>query len=367
MTTKISLFFQVRILSVPLAWCFLSAPAMAADLTLFVEKQKAVFHIRAVGAYETTSFNIQPQAGFTRKLVQIYEQIEQDSEKDGTLDKVGDYVGEQYRTVSKLITFWKEKKETREEESPETVNLEQLLTEAGNLFYGPIEPLVRVSRHIEFVISEAHLFYPLDVLHVAGRPLFLQKKVSFRITSKKIIPPKAAAGWRGLIIAEQESDPEDGAAAVWSQFPGSLRFAAERVKREDLAGVAAVDFILLSAQGGVEGLQLKNLILRPETLSGLKPDLIYLDSDLYGLNTDFINHFAQAGVIAYVAPIFTRQTGKATAQTMIRFFRRLHGGEDPARALYLARKTIYDASALKGEEKLNALRQAFPFRLYYLN
>ncbi|WP_155317637.1 hypothetical protein [Desulfosarcina alkanivorans] len=112
--------------------------------------------------------------------------------------------------------------------------------------------------------------------------------------------------------------------------------------------------------------QMKHMIVRPQTLSGLQPELVYFDCDLYGLNLNFINHFNQAGTTAFVATIFSRQAGEAAAQTMIRFFRSLCNGESPSQALCLARKTLYDATALEGGDNVTAVRRAFPFRVYRL-
>ena len=367
MTAKLSLFCQALAVSLAIAIVYHPAPTMAVDLTLFVEKKEAVFHIRAVGTYETVDFSIGPRAGFTQKLVQIYERIEPDPDKDGTLDKVGGFMDQQYRTVRDFFPFWKKEKQADKGGESQSDTLEQLLTEAGALFYGPMESLLTAARHVEFVIAEDHLFYPLDVLHAGDGPLFLEKKVSYRISKKKTTIPKADASWRGLIVADEGSDPERGAQKVMHQFPGAFGFETEHVKREDIAGISSVDFILISAEGVVDGLQMKHLILRPQTISGLHPELVYFDCDLYGLNLNFITHFNQTGVAAFVAPIFSRQAGEATAQTMIRFFRTLLNGGSPSQALYMARKTIYDATVLDGEDKLTALRRAFPFRLYRLN
>lgn len=367
MTVKFSLLCHAWALSLMVAIVSHSAPARAADLTLFVEKKEAVFHIRAVGTYETVAFSIGPRAGFTQKLVQVYERIEHDPDKAGTLGKVGGFMGQQYRTVRDLFPFWKKENQTENGEKPKADTLERLLTEAGALLYGPMETLLAVARHVEFVIAEDHLFYPLDVLYAGDVPLFLKKKVSYRIAEKKTTVPKADASWRGLIVADADSDPERGAEQVLHLFPGAFGFEAKTVKREDLAAISSVDFILISAEGGLEGLQMKHLMLRPQTISRLQPELVYFDCDLYGLNLNFITHFNQTGVAALVAPIFSRQPGKATAQTMTRFFRTLLNGESPSQALYLARKTIYDATVLDGEDKLTALRRAFPFRIYRLN
>jgi hypothetical protein len=103
------------------------------------------------------------------------------------------------------------------------------------------------------------------------------------------------------------------------------------------------------------------------SLTRLRPDLVYVDSNLYGLNLTFLNQFNQSGAPVFVASIFSRQAGADLAQTMIRFFRALHNGDRPARALYLARKTLYDSALLAKADTLSALRSAFPFRLYWLN
>lgn len=359
---SILVFFAAAIILIPQF-------GAASDLTVFIEKREAVFHIRAVSAFDTISFTIEPRAGFTEKMVQIYELIGVKQEETGTLGKVGDFMGEQVRTVRSLIPFWKDEDQTEQAngKSSEIDTLNRLLDESGALLFDPMEGQLAMAKSVVFVIDEESLFYPFDALHVGGDPMFLKKDVSYRLTKEKTATLKASASWRGLIVSDEDTDPEKGAETVLDHFPGAFGFDADSVQQKDIENISSVDFILISAEGGVDGLQMKHMVLRPQTLSRLAPQLVYLDCDLYGLNLNFINHFKQVGISAYVAPVFGRWTGTAAAQTMIRFFRAMLNGESPSRALYLARKTLYDASILDGEDLLAAMRIGFPFRLYQLN
>ena len=369
MVEQSSLAFRCFLLAAIGALIVIPATARAADLSLYLEKRGPAIHVRAVSAFDTSDYSIEPQAGMIQKLVQIYDLIERRPEDAGTLSKVGDFMGKQYRAVRGLIPFWKDTNEQQDAGAslPEIDTLDRLLSEAGALLFDPIDTQVAIASRIEFVVTQDCLFYPFDALHVSGVPLFLKKPVAYRLSQKKTTPPKASASWRGLIISDADEDPERGAAAVKSSFPGAFGFDAQNVRREDIEAISSVDFILVSADGGVNGFKMKHLELRPETLSRLKPELVYFDCNLYGLNLNFLNHFNQSGLSSYVAPIFSRQTGAASAQTMIRFFRTLLNGDRPSRALYLARKTLYDSYLLESGDKLVAMRSSFPFRVYQLN
>lgn len=369
MVSTASRRFQFILVFLAAALILIPQFAVASDLTVFIEKREGVFHIQAVSVFDTVSFTIEPRAGFTEKMVQLYELIGAKHEKAGTLGKVGDFMGEQVRTVRSLLPFWKGEDQTSQanEASSEVDTLKRLLDETGALLFDPMEEQLAIAKSVAFVIDEESLFYPFDALHAGGDPLFLKKDVSYRFSKEKTATLKASAGWRGLIIANADTDPEKGAETVLDHFSGAFGFDADSVRQKDIENISAVDFILISAEGGVDGLQMKHLVLLPQTLSRLAPQLVYLDCDLYGLNLNFINHFKQVGIPAYVAPVFGRWTGKAAAETMIRFFRAMLNGENPSRALYLARKTLYDASILNGEDPLTAMRIAFPFRLYQLN
>jgi len=369
MVSTASRRFQSILVFLAAALILIPLFATASDLTVFIEKREAVFHIRAVSAFDTISFAIEPRAGFTEKMVQLYELIGVQQDEAGTLGKVGDFMGEQVRTVRSLLPFWKDEDQTEQtnEKSSEIDTLKRLLDETGALLFDPMEAQLAIAKSVAFVIDEESLFYPFDALHVSGDPLFLKKDVSYRLSKEKTATLKASDSWRGLIVDDEDTDPEKGAEAVSVFFPGAFGFDADSVQPKDIESISSADFILISAEGGVDGLQMKNMVLRPQTLSRLKPELVYLDCNLYGLNLNFINHFKEIGVSAYIAPVFGRWTGKAAAQTMIRFFRAMLNGENPSRALYLARKTLYDASILDGEDPLTAMRIAFPFRLYRLN
>ena len=369
MMVTMILFVRLFILSAAATLWVTVLPAQSADLTLFLQKRTAALHVKAVTSFDTSEFTVGADTGLIAKLEQIYDLIERRPEPAGTLATVSDFMDKQYRTVRGLIPFWKDdapdQKAAASTEQAATLN--RLLDEAGALLFDPIATELAIARRIDFVVTQDCLFYPFDALKFDGTPVFLKKSVAYRLGEGKGTPIKASASWRGLIIDDDQTDTEKGADAVATSFPGAFGFDASRVRAEDISGISSVDFILVSADGGVDGIRLKNMVLRPETLSRLKPELVYFDCNLYGLNQNFLNHFHQAGVAAYVAPIFSRQSGQASAETMIRFFRTMLNKETPCQALYLARKTLYDTYRLEGADDLVAMRSAFPFRIYRLN
>ncbi|BBO83735.1 hypothetical protein DSCO28_43010 [Desulfosarcina ovata subsp. sediminis] len=343
--------------------------ATATDLLLFVTKQGDTITVRAVSPFDTLEYTIDSEAGLIDKLEQIYDRIERRPEKTGTLDKVGAFFDQQYRSVREAIPFWKENSEEDRatDESTDQDALTPLLAAAGNLLLTPVAPLLAISSRVGFVVDEECLYYPFDALHVDGVPLFLKKPVFYALTEPSPTSVKASIGWRGLVVANAETDPQKGIDTVYGCFPESLRLDADTVRPETMVALQPVDFILVSADGGIDGLQLKHLVLKPNTLSALAPKLVYLDCNLYGINLNFIRQFHKSGVGVYVAPIFSRLNGSVSAQTMIRFFRALKNGDRPAQALLLARKTLYDSQRLDNENEVTALRSAFPFRVYQLN
>lgn len=238
--------FVAAVIFAPIAFF---SPALAADLTIYIEKQGDTINIRAVSVFDTSAFTIDSQAGIVQKLEQIYDMIERRPEAAGTLDQVGEFMDKQYRTVRALIPFWKDKKEKPGTDAPsaDIEALNRLLAEAGGLLFDPIEPLVASARSIDFVVTEDCLFYPFDALHVSGVPLFLKKPVAYRLAQENTTTPKASASWRGLIISDADADPEKGAATVASSFPGAFGFDAQRVRREDIEGISS----LIHFQGNV--------------------------------------------------------------------------------------------------------------------
>lgn len=343
------------------------SPAAAMDLILNIDKQGDELHVRAVCPYDTVAFSIASDTAIVRKLEQIYDLIERRPDTSGTMDKVGDFFDQQIRTVRGLIPFWKDEAAQAPEPDADAETLGRLLDEAGHLLFDPVASLVAAAGRIQFVVTESCLYYPFDAAYLAGVPLFLKKPVVFSLTE---MPPnhlKASVDWRGTIISDPAADPADGAAAVAALFPRSAHHEAGKVDRRVLTGMPSVDFVLVSAAGGVDGIQLSQQVLRPDNIATLNPKLVYFDCDLYGINLSFIEPLRHAGVDTYVAPVCSRAQGETSAQTMIRFFRSLRLGETPSRAMLLARKTLFDASRLDGDNMQTALRAAFPFRVYQLN
>lgn len=369
MKNRLCLVDRLLVLVVLFTTLVWALPVRSADLTLYIQKRDAGLHVRAVSAWDKTEFEVAAATGVVAKLEQIYDLIERRPEPSGTLSSVGDFMEKQYRTVRDLIPFWKDDDQGRQSDAAEEkdATLNRLLDETGTLLLDPIQTQMAVARSIDLVVTHECLFYPFDAVHLDHTPLFLKKCVAYRLSERASSLPMASASWRGVIIADERMGTQRGVGAVSFSFPGSFAFDAEHVRSEDISRISSADFVLVSADGGVNGIKLNHLVLRPETLSRLNPQLVYFDCNLYGLNQNFLNHFDQTGIGVYVAPIFSRETPEASAETMVRFFQTLRNGEDPCDALYLARKILYDSLRLDGADELTAIRGAFPLRVYLLN
>jgi hypothetical protein len=245
------------------------------------------------------------------------------------------------------------------------------LQEFGSLIFKPIADLVDSSAEIQFVIPGRFLTFPLDLLHFKGRPLFLQKPVTYSFD--KIEPgqfplsPQRTA----LIISDKSSDPENGCKVLKDLLPSSDYYGIEEMNLARLSSLQAADILLISAHGWVQfanrdsmGMGMERL--RPENLTHLSPKLVYLDSCQLGVSAQFIQSFRDRGTQFYVAPIFSNEAGNSSTKTIAFFFERLKAGDTPSKALFYTRKKLYEFYGEKeGFNKL--LFRAFPFRVYSLN
>jgi hypothetical protein len=246
-----------------------------------------------------------------------------------------------------------------------------LLEGVGAHIFTPIAELVDSSTEIQFIIPGRFLTFPLDLLHFKGRPLFLQKPVTYsfeKIGAGQIpLSPRHTA----LILEDRSINPERCCQILKDALPSSGYYIMEDMNLTKLSSLQAVDILLISAHGGVQNANTDSMKmgeerLGPEHLSHLSPSLVYLDSCNLGVSAHFIQSFRDRGTQFYVAPILSNEAGNSSTKTIAFFFERLKAGDTPSKALFYTRKKLYEFYGEKdGFNKL--LWRAFPFRVYLLN
>jgi len=250
-------------------------------------------------------------------------------------------------------------------------DINPVLEEFGALIFTPIADLVDSSTEIQFVIPGRFLTFPLDLLHFKGRPLFLQKPVTYSF--EKIGPGEFPLSPRqtALIIEDKSINPERCCQILKDALPSSGYYNMEEMSLSKLSALRAADILLISAHGWVQFANIDFMgmgkeRLQPERLSHLSPGLVYLDSCQLGVSAQFIQSFRDRGTQFYVAPILSNEAGNSSTKTIAFFFDRLKAGDTPSKALFYTRKKLYEFYGEKeGFNKL--LFRAFPFRVYSLN
>jgi hypothetical protein len=250
-------------------------------------------------------------------------------------------------------------------------DIDPLLEELGALIFTPIADLIDSSTEIQFVIPGRFMTFPLDLLHFKGRPLFLQKPVTYSFekfgSGEFSLSPRQTA----LIIEDRSINPERCCQILKDALPSSGYYNMEEMNLAKLSSLQAADILLISAHGWVQfantdSMKIGEERLRPEHLSHLSPSLVYLDSCKLGVSAYFIQSFRDRGTKFYIAPINSNEAGNSSAKTIAFFFERLKAGDTPSKALFYTRKKLYEFYGEK--EGFNMLLyRAFPFRVYSLN
>jgi hypothetical protein len=250
-------------------------------------------------------------------------------------------------------------------------DLNPVLEEFGALIFSPIADLMDSSTEIQFIIPGQFLTFPLDLLHFKGRPLFLQKPVTFSFD--KIGPGQFSLSPQrtALIISDKSADPENGCKVLKDILPSSNYYSIEDMNLAKLSSLRAADILLISAHGWVQFasadfMGMGKERLQPEHLSHLSPRLVYLDSCRLGISAQFIQSFRERGTQFYVAPILSNEAGNSSTKTIALFFERLKAGDTPSKALFFTRKKLYEFYG-ENDGFNELLFRAYPFRVYALN
>jgi len=296
----------------------------------------------------------------TNNRVSIRAELDEKS-KSFTLAKGAEEIVSRLKMVFEKID---ERKATKAELTP-------VLEEFGGLIFTPIADLVNSSTEIQFVIPGRFLTFPLDLLHFKGRPLFLQKPVTYSFdktgSGQFSLSPQRTA----LIISDPSTDPENGCQVLKDILPSSRYYKIDEMDLSRLSSQQAADILLISAHGGVQfvntdAMKMGEERLGPQHLTHLSPSMVYLDSCNLGVSAHFIQSFRDRGTQFYVAPILSNEAGDSSTKTIAYFFERLKAGDTPSQAMFYTRKKLYEFYGEKeGFNKL--LFRAFPFRVYALN
>lgn len=348
---------------------FFPGTVFAEKLILAVRQENRTLSVHARFALETIDYTLEYHIRPIGKLKNVYALLEppQDEKKDGFT--VSDFVEGQLKTIGKIIkgSDGKSDKERESEREKEKKEMVDLLEAVGFALFDPVEPYIEAASAIEFIITEALIFYPFDALYFKGNPLFLTKPVMYSFSSKPDAPLTVSGDWKGLMISDKRQDPDRGVLKVKSFFPESAYFEGRKITGNHIQNINKRDFILISAKAGIEGVELPKTTIRSTSLSHIQPKLAYFDSNKLGLRWDFVQSFHQAGTQYFIAPVLSNEAGNASTLTAERFFRVLKSGEPPWYALFLVRKTLFDEYTIKGDDFKTAMWRSFPFRLYHLN
>ena len=91
---------------------------------------------------------------------------------------------------------------------------QRMIENLGREILGPFQALMETADEVVFVVSDGLVETPLDLLYHKGKPLFLQKPVSYRVTQ----PTKQGSGFSwpvsALVVSDASADPERAAATV---------------------------------------------------------------------------------------------------------------------------------------------------------
>ena len=249
--------------------------------------------------------------------------------------------------------------------------VEPLFQQFGKKFFDPIETFIRQCTEIEFVLADESLIqYPFDLLFYQGRPLFIQKPVaySFDQVGPKKIDLKGIS--RVLLISDASADPERAVSKVQQYLKNNTYKDINDVKPGDFKTAGPVELLLVSAHGHIfdnedDYMEFGDEHLKAEYLADLKPKLVYFDSCFMGASCDFIRLFRNNGVEFYIAPWVPNEAGNSSTKTMCLFFEALDLYGDPAYAMYLTKRQLYEHFSKKKIDFMLFFRSS-PFRVYRL-
>jgi hypothetical protein len=233
-------------------------------------------------------------------------------------------------------------------------------------FYGPVAALLDAAEQVQFIIDEHTIRYAFDLVDFKGRPLFLQKPVSYSTARRRPREHAFSPDWSGLAVSDPSADPDRGVAFLREILPGTTYYDMKDLDLERFRAIPPKDITLLSLHGAVEkrgaNMDLNKERLFAGDLARLGSRIVYLDSCQMGASYPLLAALREQGNACLVAPLVSNEAGDSSTKTIRFFFSHLSRGDAPTVAMYRAKIQLHELYSTKKYHRM--LEKVFPFRVY---
>ncbi len=136
----------------------------------------------------------------------------------------------------------------------------------SDLLVNPFSSSISKSRLIVVEIDSTLLNFPIEFLEFKNSAIAIAIPLVFTISGNKNNHYRNSINLhRGFIIRDPSSDPENACKNIFRQYPTSEFKSAYKISEKDLAAKKNIDFILISAHGGVDSITFKGGIALNKT------------------------------------------------------------------------------------------------------
>ncbi len=254
---------------------------------------------------------------------------------------------------------------------PDPDALQRINRELSHMLVSPIEGMIDRCSELVITLQGEILETPFDLLDYRGKPLFLQKPVSYRIGWTSRTPVVPSKWGSAFVVSDASADPQRGCQSIASMLHRVVYRDVHEVSAASLRREPRSDIVLLSVHGVVGGkrnedhLTLGGETVLPADFASLRPRLVYFDSCRLGVSRAFLSRFRVFGTRYFIAPILSNEAGESSTHTMRLFFEQMRDGETPEAAMFFTRKNLWERYAR--DHVVTRLWRASPFRVYRLN
>lgn len=243
----------------------------------------------------------------------------------------------------------------------------------SDTFIAPIQASVDRCSEVVVVLDGVPLETPFDLLKFRGKPLFLQKPVSYQLSSEMKAAVALKKPWSAFVVSDVSADPERGCQAVKdaSEAPDGVEYRdVTEVTLNSLRREAPRDILVMSVHGVVgkgnqDRMKLGEETVLPSDFESLRPRLVYFDSCRLGVSKAFIDQFRDLGTLYFIAPILSNEAGESSTHTLRMFFTEIGRGATPEVAMFRTKTML--AQRYESDTEVMRLWRALPFRIYRLN
>jgi hypothetical protein len=253
---------------------------------------------------------------------------------------------------------------------PNSDELDTINRGLSDVLIVPIQATIDRYTELVVVLQGVSLETPFDLLSYRGRPLFLQRSISYRIGPTRNAAVVLDKRWSAFVVSDVSADPERACRSVTDVLEAVEYRDVHEVTVASLRREAPRDILVLSVHGVVgnnneDHLKLGKETVLPSDFESLRPRLVYFDSCRLGVSHAFLNRFRDLGTRYYIAPILSNEAGESSTHTLRMFFEQMGRGETPEAAMFITRKNL--AERYKRDNDVTRWWRAFPFRVYRLN